>query len=318
VEVRRVNYTLAKDGDDLERQFWSELRDRWPNYEILWQHFVAPMTMRVVNRGDVRLRPGMDCRLEEMCMAHYYVFYHLAQTHELVVKHGREARWPHYYDDIFFHMSAATEMAERFLLALRKVQSHVEGLEPLGRLNADQVIEAATHFYEEQYHSDYARLLDQGRSVNMVLHTREELIRPVLVRSGAEDIATDLWKTANDIREYRNVLTHNPHMPMLVGEQEVFLLPKRKRPSQYRLWSAAFFGDNAEDDYVAGPTLVEELLEEFETRLNALWGRLIPLLTAWSKTERYAAMQPPVPDPSETSNLVGVLFSRAASGGKAV
>jgi hypothetical protein len=309
-----MNYSLAEDGDALEKQSWAALKERWPNYEVLWQQFIVPATMRVHNRTDVMLRPGTDQRLEEMCMAHYSVFYHLAHAHQLVGQHGRKTKLPHHYDDMFFHMSAATEMVERFLLALRHIQCAVEGLWPAAPLPEEEIVQKAKAFYEKQYHIDYNRLLQQGRSVSIVLHTLRSVIKPVVVASKTEDIAAKLWRTADRIREYRNVLAHNPLAPMLIARQGVFYLPKPSKLKQYDLWSEALFGEDVEADYIAGATFVRELLEEFESGLNELWGNLIALLAKWRETEEYAALALPADDSATIGALRPAVDPRAIFG----
>jgi len=292
-----VNYTLAQDGDDLERRFWRLLSDHWPNYEVLWQLFIAPMTMRVYDRRNVALRAGIDSCLEQMCMAHYSIFYHLASAHELLFRRQREAELPQHYDDIFFHMSAATEMVERFLLSLCKLQWRIERQQPPDPFTVEEVVERAKEFHGKDYRKEYERHLQQGRSVNIRLHAVRDLIEPVLVRSDAQHIAAKLWRTANCVRSYRNVLAHNPLIPKLIGQGNVVYLPKEKKLSDYDLWSTASSGRRVESDYVAGPTLVSGLLGEFEGQLDELWLKLIPVLMEWRKTGEYSSMEPPMDRP---------------------
>jgi hypothetical protein len=322
-EVTAVKYTLLQDGDNLEMDSWPVLRGAWPNYEVVWQEFIAPLTMRVYGIRDVGLRPGTDALLEEMCMAHYSVFYHLARSHELLARLERETKLPHHYDEIFFHMSAATEMVDRLLLALWKIQQRVEAQTPPEPFSIVEVCELAYAFHQDHYGKIYREHLRTGRAVSVALHNVRDLVKPILLRIDALKLSSQLWTSGDRIRHYRNVLAHNPLIPKLVSGDNVAHLPRPDKLNQYDLWSTAFFGKDVEADYVAGPELVQGFLEEFEAHLNALWGKLIGLINEWSKTQEYRAMEPanshaPGPDaprpPTQPSTLSSSLSSSSGSG----
>jgi len=76
-----MHYTLEEHGDEFEKMFWPVLRHNFPNYETFWREFVVPLTARPYGIG---IRPKVDVCLEDMCMAHYSVYYHLGVARELI------------------------------------------------------------------------------------------------------------------------------------------------------------------------------------------------------------------------------------------
>lgn len=286
-------YTLSKNGDNTEKRYWPWLKKTWPNYELLWQEFVVPLTGRPF---DIKLRKGTDPLLEEICMAHYSIFYHLGRAHELFQSVEQKAELPSCYDDIFFHMSAATEMVDRFLFALWKINGRVQGQTDPEPLSLDEVVERARGFQGKKYKKGYERYLDSGRSVSIPLHNVRDLQGSLISIVHAEDLVNEVWQIADHIRSYRNVMTHNPLIGQLIGPGRAIYLPEQDKLSKYRLWSHTFYGETVQSDYVPASDIVEEYLFEFESRVNKLWQKLIELLRDWSETEQYKGMLLPEPE----------------------
>lgn len=288
-----MSWTLLEHGDGFERQHWPLLRDRWPNYEVLWREFIVPLTGRP---RDIRLRTGAAPLLEEMCMAHYSIFRHLIRAHLLSESLEKPGNLPRTEDEVFFHMSAATEMADRFLVILWKIHRKVEGRALPEPFSLDELLQRASEFYHTRYAKAHRRYLDTGRSVGLQLHHMRQLGLALVSVAGAEDPANDVWRMADDIRRYRNFLTHNPLVPKLIDKNGVVLLPKLPKLKEYDLWSSAFLSETASSDYVPACKIVRHNLHTFESRLNQLWTPIIELLEGMSAADAYAEMLPPEPE----------------------
>lgn len=286
-------YTLSVNGDNTEKLYWRLLKDAWPNYEVLWREFVVPLTGRP---DHIQLKQGTHPLLEEMCMAHYSIFYHLGRAHELLQSLEQKAELARYYDDIFFHMSAATEMVDRFLFVLWKVHVKVQGQADQEPLSLDEVVERAKGFHGKEYKKNYERYLDTGRSVSIPLHKIRDLGGFLIWVVHAEELGKEVWQIADHIRNYRNVMTHNPLIGQLIGPERAIYLPKQDKLSKYRLWSHTFYGETVQSDYVPASDIAEDYLGKFESRVNELWQKLVDLLREWSETEQYKGMLPPEPE----------------------
>lgn len=244
------------------------------------------------------LRQGTDPLLEEMSMAHYSIFYHLGRVHELFVSlEQEEVLARQHYDDIFFHMSAATEMVDRFLFALWKIHGTVQGQVVPGPLSLHDVVEKAKGFHRKEYQKSYERYLETGRSVSIPLHNVREQLKTLLKSLGhAEELAKEVWQIADRIRSYRNVLTHNPLIPQLIDPRRGTYLPKQDKLSKYKLWSSAFYDKKAHLDFEPASEIAKSYLHEFESRVNELWQEFIEALRNWSETGQYKGMLPPEPE----------------------
>ena len=285
-----TGWTLSADGDGFEQRHWGILRGTWPSYEVFWREFVVPLTGRP---QDIKLRPGAGPLLEEMCMAHYSIFHHLVKAHLLLESLGQVWALPRTEEDIFFHMAAATEMIDRLLLAVWKIRQRVQRRAPPGALSADRLVQKATKYHPKGYASAYDRYLDTGRSVGIPLHNVRDLALELASAAAADDLAKDVWRIADDIRAYRNFLTHNPLVPKLVDRQGVVLLPKPEKLTAYDLWSSAFLSATAREDYTPASGIISDYLKRFEPCVDALWIQVIQLLRDLGATAAYAEMLPP-------------------------
>jgi hypothetical protein len=86
-----VKLHFATDGDHSERQYWPILKERFPNCERFWQHFVTPMTKRVENPpepGDrIRRREGIAEEVWDIGYLNYSLFLHFAAAYEHMQGH---------------------------------------------------------------------------------------------------------------------------------------------------------------------------------------------------------------------------------------
>ena len=316
-----VGLTLSEDGDGFEQRHWGLLRDTWPSYEVFWREFVVPLTGRP---EDIGLRPGTGLLLEEMCMAHYSIFHHLVKAHLLLESLGRVGTLPRTEEDIFFHMAAATEMIDRLLLVLWKIHQRVQPEAPPVPLSADGLVQKASEYHLKGYDLAYDRYLDTGRSVNIPLHNVRALVLSLASTAAADDLTKDVWRITDEIRGYRNFLTHNPLVPKLVDRQGAVLLPKLEKLTAYDLWSSAFLSSTAREDYAPAAEIISDYLKRFEPRVDALWTQVLQLVRDLAATAAYAQMLPPPPEahmetmadiatPS-SGNLAQLFSSSQASG----
>lgn len=290
-----MTWTLREHGDRFERDHWDLLQDTWPNYEVLWREFIVPLTGRPEH---IQLRPDTDPLLEAMCMTHYSIFYHLGTAHGLLqaLQNGSDSEYAECYDEIFFHMSSSTEMVQRFLLVLREIRNI------LG-------------FYGKEYSTATAERLVSGRLANV----RAELTTFLTSLDQPEELVKKLWKTGDDIRSYRNVMTHNPRIGTLIDPKGGTYLPKQHKLSEYRLWSSVIYRETSRSDFEPACAIVTRLLEAFESAVNQLWHQVLKLLGDWSSTEQYRNMLPSgsgTATPARAGSVIAVdkLTSMAKSG----
>lgn len=276
-----MEYKLSENGDDFEKIFWPILCQDFPNYEILWNNFIIPLTQRGTS-GGIHLKPDLNPILESIAMAHYSTFYHLGMAASL-----QRQGFPH-SEDILFHLSASSEMVDRFLLTLVKLDSVVSGRKLPDPLQEEKVVELVQDYLEKKYHKYYKRFLNKGQSVHILLHNVDELSEGFCRGLGVQALKDykEWCKVVNQVRHYRNTLTHNPRLGMLVADGDIFYVPKEIKLSEYEYWSSVYKRSNS-SDFVP----LTDLLSSFSTRLvsktNMLWNHLIAFLSEVSTTESY-------------------------------
>src|SRR6266540_2210201 len=167
-----MDYLLEKDGDKYEVRYWPILKNDFQNYEIFWAKFIVPMTSRTEKNG-IGLKNEIEPLLESIAMAHYTVFYHLGAAAEMHKSFNQE-----FSEDVLFHLSSATEMVERLIFILSKLESTLLGTGLTSTLTDAEVSEiAAEYASSKRYAKDFARFETRGQAVNMRLHSMDDVTK---------------------------------------------------------------------------------------------------------------------------------------------
>lgn len=128
-----MNYTLGKDGDQLEQYACkvSLLPDRFPSYSVFWESFVVPLTYRpksVLIRKDSDLSFDAITSHSRICIAqlHYSVLANLIAAWDIMTKKisytssGVDlSSLTHFFMNIF----AAIDIAEELVVRYKDLQS---------------------------------------------------------------------------------------------------------------------------------------------------------------------------------------------------
>ena len=77
-----MKWTLACNGDPVERALGADVCRFFPNYEKFWALHVVPLTYRVKNRHCIFVRGKLRLHLEDMATGHYAVFVRSAACHQ--------------------------------------------------------------------------------------------------------------------------------------------------------------------------------------------------------------------------------------------
>jgi hypothetical protein len=280
-----MDYTLNDHGDLYERRFWSTLSASFPNYEILWQQFIVPLTGRDSD-GSTKLRSDIDPLLEELAMAHYSVFFHLGVSRDLHIS-GSE-----FFEDIFFHLSAATEMVEQLILSIAKLLERIKGRPVTTQIDEEEAHQHVQNYWKKSYKKDYNRFLKTGRAVSYSFHQIDKVAGSLCSYLGEQARKDyDAWSTLkNKIRHYRNTLAHNPRLGhFLDPSAELRVVPKEDKLSDFRLWSS--LPDKPDPgNFINLEDLVAEYQTDLEKRTDSLWVHLLNLLSEITATDEYQSM----------------------------
>jgi hypothetical protein len=75
---------LSEAGDSLERKWAGVILTDLPEYELLWQRHIVPLTFRAAPEPEKRsqfVRPGIRPLFRDLIDAHYATFHHLVHCH---------------------------------------------------------------------------------------------------------------------------------------------------------------------------------------------------------------------------------------------
>jgi hypothetical protein len=243
-----MSYTLQKDGDDFEQQYWKEfLLSDFPNYEIYWSKHVAPLTNRP---NDIHFKSsqqltGDGYTADDVCKAqlHYTTFRHLVRTFEILKT--LKARNPQSILDTdilaegLFHIAAAQDVAFEFL----------------------QRVATPNQF-------------DPWAPKKSVSITNQD----------SSQEAQNKWKKDNnhplqEIRDYRNHLTHGRISPSIQAPPKV-LLPKIGKELSYLDWRLVTDWNSAratiaQGDFDTLEIILTDAWDKTVKYLNDEWGKII-------------------------------------------
>lgn len=282
-----MDYTLEDHGDLYEQRFLATLSTSFPNYEIFWQRFIVPLTRRASD-GSIHLRSDIDPLLEMSAMAHYSVFFHLGVTYEM--------RGSEFFEDTFFHLSAATEMVEKLILSIAKILvERIEGQPIANYLDEEDIHQKIQNYWDNQkdgYERHYDRFLESGRTVNYSFHAIDDVVRQLFSQQGkeAEKDCGAWYSLTNKIRHYRNVIAHNPRLGHILDPTtNLRIVPKEDKLSNYKLWSSVIYNRNP-GDFIRLEVLVDEYQTTLVAKTNSLWEHLINLVNDLVSTDEYKQM----------------------------
>lgn len=269
IEAIKKTY-FANDGDYYEKSYWPLLKDRFPNCEDYWRHFVVPITKRMeANVTDQRRRTLPREHVSEdildLASLHYSMFMHLVCGYDHVMNPRLSS-----FEDFYTHLAAACDLAEDFLLGAYLLAIECTG----GRAGVSQLAnrEDSLKLAEDRYESQPVR----GNLAPMALPGRQSALDEYF--GGADD-----WREyklhTKKVREYRDAILRNIQIGRVIVLGEMVLVPRKEHIQDYRKWPSVFLA--AEDPNRLQSHFIdmkEQMIldtETLEVMLNKLWHRPI-------------------------------------------
>ena len=280
-----MDYLLQNDGDCYEVKYWPELDQVFLNYEVFWKRFIVPLTLRVEDKG-ISLKSGTNPILEEMAMSHYSVFYHLGVAGYLQSRLDQE-----FPEDILFHLSASSEMVERFILILVKLLNVCKEMNLIDPISEEDFNTIVQRYRQKDYQEHFERFSRSGQSINITLQNIDDVSKRFFQELGEQaQIDYKEWRgVVGQLRHYRNVLAHNPKLGNLLDIEGVYYVPKEDKLFKYELWSSVSHGENL-DDFVPLHDLLSGFQAHFVSITNSLWNHVINFMEEITKTDLYSKL----------------------------
>jgi len=198
-----MEYTLLKDGDGFEQLYWKEfIENTFPTYEKYWARRIVPLTNRPLN---IHFKSSLEIGKlgfspEDICLAqlHYTILRHLVRSYNILKyleKHDQSIFDIDYLSEGLFHVTASQDVAFEFLQRLKT---------------------------PNQY--------DPWAPTKKMSNTNQD----------ASKEARQKWQKDNnrplqEIRDYRNHLTHGRMSPSILNPNKIFV-PKIENENDYLDW----------------------------------------------------------------------------------
>jgi hypothetical protein len=261
---------FANDGDYYEKSYWPLLKDRFPNCEDYWRHFVVPITKRMeANVTDQRKRALPREHVSEdildLASLHYSMFMHLVCGYDHVMNPRLSS-----FEDFYSHLAAACDLAEDFLLGAYLLALECTG----GRAGVSQLAkrEDSQTSAEDRYESQ------PGKTglAPMALPGRQGVLDEYF---GGSDDWREYKLHTRKVREYRDAILRNIQIGRVIVVGEMVLVPRKEHIQDYRKWPSVFAA--AEDPNRLQSHFIdmkEQMIldtETLEVMLNKLWHRPI-------------------------------------------
>src|SRR5665213_3627288 len=189
-------------GDKIERLGWPVFgRDKFPNYEVFWQHFVVPSTNRNQN---IHFASDTDQKDREIASIHYAIFHSFYLIYAWL---GSQARSVEEEDKSFEYssmkLSNVCDLVEELLFKLLIVTGKLDENDPL--------IQVA--FQEPALNKKVAEIkkLTPAKAMKDLLLSGTNTIR-IINRTNIISKKLNLkpyLSESGGIRAYRNVIVHS-------------------------------------------------------------------------------------------------------------
>ncbi len=267
IEVIKKTY-FANEGDYYEKSYWPLLKERFPNCEDCWRHFIVPITRRMeANVSDQRKRTlpreHVSEDLLDLASLHYSMFMQLVCAYDHMMSPRLSS-----FEDFYMHLTAACDLAEDFLIGTYQVILECVG----GRANVPQLArreEAQIPADDQTEPASGSHGLPQAAPAG---------------RHGLLDEyfgASDDWKQyryhARKVREYRDAIWRNVQIGRVVFAGDMALVPRKEHIQDYRRWPSVLLAaedpGRLQNHFIVMKEQMILDIETVETMLNKLWHR---------------------------------------------
>jgi len=269
IEAIKKTY-YANDGDYYEKSYWPLLKDRFPNCEDYWRHFVVPITRRMeANVTDQRKRAlpreHVSEEILDLASLHYSMFMHLVCGYDHVMSPRLSS-----FEDFYTHLAAACDLAEDFLLGAHLLAVECTG----GKAGVPQLSKR-----------EDSQKLAEDRNEALSGQTGATPAAPP-GRYGVLDEyfgASEDWREykfhPRKVREYRDAILRNIQIGRVIVAGDIVLVPRKEHIQEYRKWPSVFLAaddpNRLQNHFI---DMKEQMIldtETLEVGLNKLWQRPI-------------------------------------------
>jgi len=278
------NYTIEspgnRGGDKTEKAAWPLFaKEKFPNYELLWQRFVAPRTNRPT---DIHFAAGTPPTDREIAGIHYSILHSFYVVYDWLSKEQADpATEKQSFEIAFVKLSNVCDLTEELLFKLLVLTGNLNSSFP-------EIIEAAGQDAKDRKiakintltASDiFDGIMERGTS-SIVVSNRTSILRQRFAFKRYLDLSGPL-------RSYRNIIVHSWH-----SFQIDYSVPRMNYVKSYRDWARVTDIIRSNDNqakqkmltehFVPMRVFIQEEVDQLIEAVNVLWSEIIPLIPEYT------------------------------------
>jgi hypothetical protein len=269
--------SFATNGDPREGAYHASVTKDFPKIEEFWQHFVVPLTNRIVsNRGQASIgfRDGVDARLQYISGANYSLFVHLAMARD-IAKNWTDAS----LDAVYARLASAFDVFEGLVIQIHFLLSECRGEKSMlvEELSLNDFLRLAEQYYNKEYPKLHEYYVSVGKNVKPIRIPTGKSVFDEFFKGHPE--RSEYLTISGGIRALRNAIVHDVRVGMVATSAGEFLIPKPSKVQDYRQWSKveAVARDAAKiaSDFCEVKTQCHESVENAMRVINQLYEFIV-------------------------------------------
>jgi len=282
------------EGDAFEKQWWTFVKERFPNCETFWRYFIVPATNRVTPGSKdpnerIRLRSAVSEEIESIGTLHYSMFLNIAFAYDHLLNSTLSS-----FEDFYVHLVSTCDLAEEFLLRVYLLILECQGRPShvLQRLKKREFLRLAGDWYDENYSKLHRQYTEKGKFLSIKIPNRKNCLAEYFNDSNAWEEYDAYAKT---LRRYRNVIVHCVQIARILVQGNAVLVPKKTKIQSYKkltsVLAVASHTEKLKSDFI---NMKEQMILDIgtlEIRLNALWDKPIVDMTKLFDAENRAILK---------------------------
>lgn len=216
----------------MERQYHYLLRE-FPRLEEFWRVFTVPLTKRLTGQPSIDFRDGVDPVLQYISKANYSLYIHLTAAKRILTNWDQMSLYA-----IYSRLASAFDVFEALVIKFYLVICECRNLRSplLTDLSEEKFLEGAKKYYQENYSKLHGLYLSVGkRPPSITIPAKSDIFDEYY--AGNPHRKTYQRVSKQEIRRFRNLVSHDVKVGELQRGESEILVPKSSVIGKYAQWS---------------------------------------------------------------------------------
>jgi hypothetical protein len=282
---------LIEFGDPVEKEGCGKysLHERFPRYAEIW----GPYVYRNRDPKDYsKLREDFPIELENLFNHHYGVWFHFTTAYRQIEALSQYNKLVDISDPLF-HLATAIDLIESTFVIALEIRLALDGAQLSHELSYDEYHEKTEDFWKG-YTESFKKWAQKHTPIQVRLHSVSDVFdehtkRLSKDREARKKARGDYNRVSDQVRHYRNVLTHNLS-PLRIIDKETGKIRIPEEGSLTRYGAARWSSDRSKyesEHYELAEVVIGDLAEGLVLCTNEIWEMLLEVVQEIALSERY-------------------------------